>query len=434
MRAGMTAKALALLVVALAAAPASAQELVQLAANDGGDTAWVLAAAAIALLAALPGLALYYAGRTPPHAAASIALQVGAIAAVVSLAWVTIGYTLAFGPVTLGWLGNHAHWMLANLGNVRPGTLLPESAFVLFQMVFPVIAACLMAGSWAGRARLGWVIAFAGLWSLLVQAPVTHWLWGGGWIASTLGTLDFAGGLTMHVTAGVSALVVALLLGRRAGLQAGDAFDARPELVAAGAGTMWIAWLVLNGGSALAATDDASSAMLNAHLAACAGALAWLGQERLATGRTTVSGWAKGVLAGLAAATPASGFVSPGAAIVLGALAAVAGRGVAILVRDRLAIDDTLGVFAVHGAGAAIGSVLLGLFLSESLGGVGYAEGMTMGSQLLAQVLGTAVVAGWSAVATAIAALMVSLVVPMRVSEEEERAGLDASRHRDPAA
>lgn len=416
-----------------ATTPLRAQELVQFAANDGGDTAWIMAASAIALLAALPGLALHYAGRGPARSGVSVAIQIGAIAAAVSLGWIVLGYTLAFGPVTVGWLGNYAHWMLGSLGNVRAGTLLPESAFVLFQMIFAVLAACLMTGSWIGRARFGWAVGFAALWALIVHAPVTHWVWGGGWIARTLGALDFAGGLTMHVTAGVSALVVALFLGRRVNLPADGGAGSAPVLGLAGVAMMWIGWLALNGGSALAATDDASTAILNAHVAACAGALTWLTLERLATGRTTAGGLALGVLSGLAAIAPASGFVSPGASIVFGASAAMACRGALALVSGRLGIDDTLGVFAVHGVGAMLGAILLGLFLSETLGGIGYAEGMAMGGQIVAQLLGTAAVVLWSAIATAIVALMVSLVVPMRVGEDEENAGLDTACHRGPA-
>ncbi|AKM07388.1 ammonium transporter [Pelagerythrobacter marensis] len=416
-----------------AAAPLHAQELVQFAANDGGDTAWIMAASAIALLAALPGLALHYAGRGPVRTATSVAIQVGAIAAAVSLGWIVLGYTLAFGPVTVGWLGNHAHLMLANLGNVRVGTLLPESAFVLFQMIFAIIAACLMTGSWIGRARFGWAVGFAALWAVVVHAPVTHWLWGGGWIARTLGVLDFAGGLTMHVTAGVSALVVALLLGRRAAVPSGGEAESRPALGLIGAAMMWIGWLALSGGSALAATDDASTAILSAHVAACTSALCWLALERFATGRTTAGGLALGLLAGLAAIAPASGFVSPGASVIFGVAAAIVCRGALSLVSDKLGVDDTLGVFAIHGVGAMVGAILLGVFLSETLGGVGYAEGMTMGSQVIAQLIGTAAVALWSAIATAIIALMISLIVPMRVSEDEERAGLDTACHREPA-
>lgn len=409
--------------------PAAAQDAAMLAASDSGDTAWILTASALVLLMALPGLGLFYGGLVRGRNFLSVLLQVGAIAAVASVLWVVVGYTLAFGPVTNGWLGGGLFWMLGNLGNVREGLTIPESAFVLFQLTFAAIAPALMAGAWAERARFGWVVGFCALWSLIVYAPVAHWVWGGGWLSSRLGVLDFAGGLVVHTTAGVSALVVALLIGRRTGFPATPMLPHAPALTMAGAGLLWVGWFGFNGGSALGATDDASSAILNTHVAASAAALTWLLVEKLTVGKPTGVGWATGALAGLATITPAAGYVGPGAALVMGLLAAVLCFYAIRLIKQRLHIDDSLDVFAVHGVGGVLGSLLLAVFVSTDFGGIGYAAGAGMAGQFIAQLIGVGAVVLWSAVASAILALMVSLLLPMRVSEDTEREGLDIAGH-----
>lgn len=391
-------------------------------AADSGDTAWLLAAAVLAIAATLPGVALFHAARARANAAASVALQVGAIAALVSLLWVVVGYTLAFGNVTGGWLGGGAAWMLINLGNVRDGTTVPESAFVLFRAGFAMLAPALMTGAWAGRARFGWVLGFAALWSVIVFAPVAHWVWGGGWLAAKLGTIDYAGGIVVCTTAGVSALVAALLMGKGLAFSSEPTEARAPVLAVAGAMLLWLGWFGLTGGSALAATDDAASAMINVHVAASAAALVWLLIERLAGGKPGAAGFATGATCGLAAILPAAGFVSPGAAMLIGLVAAPACYAAARLMRTALHIDDTLGVFAVFGVGGMLGAVLAGLFAAPSFGGIGFAQGMGLARQLFAQVAGVGVVALWSAVATAICALMVSMVIPMRLSEDDESA------------
>ena len=286
-----------------------------------------------------------------------------------------------------------------------------------------------MVGAWVDRARFGWVIGFCALWGVVVYAPVAHWVWGGGWLATRFGVLDFAGGIVVHTTAGVSALVVALLLGRRNGFPKTLMLPHAPALTMLGAVLLWVGWFGFNGGSAFAATDDASSAILNTHAAASAAALMWILIERFAVGKPTSVGFATGAIAGLATVTPAAGFISPGAAILFGIVAAVICYVAIQLVKQRWHIDDSLDVFAVHGMGGITGSILLGLFLSPSLGGTGYAEGMGMSSQLMGQLLAVGFVALWSAVATAILALAVSLLFPMRVSEDEEREGLDITSH-----
>ncbi len=423
----MTRFVSALLLAALLATPASAQDLGEIVANDTGDTAWILTASALVLLMTLPGLALFYGGLVRSKNFLSVALQTGAVASIVSVLWIVVGYTFAFGDVSNGWVGNGRAWMLIELTNVRLGTTIPESTFVLFQMTFAIIAPALMIGAWVDRARFSWVVVFCALWSLVVYAPVAHWIWGGGWLASS-GTLDFAGGLVVHTTAGVSALVVAVMMGARRGFPDKPMLPHAPGLTMVGAALLWVGWFGFNGGSALAATDDASAAIINTHVAASTAALVWLLIERIGLGKTTMVGWATGAIAGLATITPAAAFISPGAAILFGALATVVCYFAVLQIR-KWGIDDSLDVFAVHGVGGILGSLLLGLFVSSALGGVGYAQGMTPGAQLGAQALGVGVVALWSAVMTAILALGIGIIAPMRVRKKDEIEGLDITSH-----
>ncbi len=414
---------------ALAAMPVTlrAQDTVEVVEN-AGDTAWILVSAALVLLMTLPGLGLFYGGLVRSKNFLSVFLQVGAIAAIASTLWVVVGYTLAFGNVTHGWLGGGQHWMLYDLAPVYEGLAIPESTFALFQMTFAAITPALMVGAWVDRARFSWVILFCAIWGLLVYAPVAHWVWGSGWL-SAFGVLDFAGGIVVHTTAGVSAVVIALLLGKRQGFPSSALLPHAPGMTMLGAVLLWVGWFGFNGGSALSATADASDAIINTHVAASVAALTWILIERISFGKPTTVGFATGAIAGLATITPAAGFVSPGAAILFGMAAAVVCYGAIQLVKMKLHIDDSLDVFAVHGVGGMLGSLLLGIFMSESLGGVGYAEGMGMASMMGAQAVAVIVVALFSAVVTALIALGINLFVPMRVSEDDEVLGLDISSH-----
>jgi Amt family ammonium transporter len=422
-------RSLTLAALALSATPALAQAPGTIDVADSGDTAWVLVSAALVLLMAAPGLTLFYGGLVRAKNFLSVLVQCGAIVAVASLLWVAVGYTLAFGEVSNGWLGGGNALMLAELGNVREGLSVPESAFALFQLTFAAITPALIAGAWVDRVRFGWVLGFCALWGLVVYAPVAHWVWGGGWLASRFGTLDFAGGIVVHTTAGVSALVAALLIGKRQGFPKTLMLPHSPGLTMAGAALLWMGWFGFNGGSALAANDDAAAAILNTHVAASVAALAWIAIEKWQVGKPTSVGFATGAIAGLATVTPAAGFISPAAAMLFGLVASAACYAAIQLVKQRLAIDDSLDVFAVHGVGGITGSLLLAVFLDPALGGIGYAEGMTMLGQLGAQATGVGAVALWSLVATAIVALTVSLLLPMRVSEDAERDGLDIASH-----
>lgn len=397
--------------------------------SNSGDTAWIMAAAGLVLLLALPGIALYNFGSVGRRNGLSVVIQSFALAAVVTVLWGIVGYTLAFGDITGGWIGGGNAWMLIELGNVRGGTDTPESAFALFQIVVAALAPALMVGAWAERARFGWVMTFGALWTLIVQAPITHWIWGGGWLSRNLGVLDWAGGLVIFTSAGVSALVVAAILGRRSLFSGMPPIPHNPALSLVGAAMAWVGALGLSGGWAVAANDDAAAAMISAHLAIAAAIVTWAGIERLASGRIKALGLGKAAMAGIATIAPAAGYISPGASILFGMLGAGAGYLASRVVRARFQVDDALDVFAVPGLCGALGSLLLGAFLSNTLGGVGYYGDMSMISQIIAQASALAVVVFWSAMATAIVALMASLVFPMRVSEDAERAGLDASSH-----
>ena len=413
---------------AFAALPCTAFAQAPAPAPDSGDTAWILASSALVLLMTLPGLGLFYGGLVRAKNVLSVLLQIGAVAAIASLLWVAVGYTLAFGTASNGWLGGNNALMLKALGDLRDGLTVPESAFAMFQLTFAAITPALMVGAWVDRARFSWVVVFCAIWGLLVYAPVAHWIWGGGWLA-TRGALDFAGGMVVHTTAGVSARVIALLLGKRQGFPGAALLPHAPGLTMLGAMLLWVGWFGFNGGSALAAGDGAADAIINTHVAACTAALVWLAIERFTFGKPTTVGFATGAIAGLATITPGAGFVGAGAAFVIGAAAAVVCYFAIQLVKNRLKIDDSLDVFAVHGVGGMLGSLLLAAFIAPALGGTGHPGGLSSGAFFVAQALGVAVTALWSAVVTAVAALAVSLFLPMRVSEDDERQGLDIASH-----
>jgi Amt family ammonium transporter len=411
------------------AVPAAAQEVIAAAAPDSGDTAWILTASALVLLMTLPGLALFYGGLVRAKNFLSVLIQCGAITAITSLLWIIIGYSLAFSTTGGSVIGNAQNIMFSNMFAMRDGQSIGELVFGLFQMTFAIITPALIVGAWVERARFGWVIAFSALWSLLVYVPVARWVWGNGFLAEQ-GVIDFAGGIVVHTTAGVSALVVALMLGKRIGFPKTLMLPHSPALTVAGAGLLWVGWFGFNGGSALAANDEgAATAIIVTHLAASVAALVWMLLEKIKVGKATAVGFATGAIAGLATITPAAGSVGPLGAIILGALAGLVCFYAVYLVKGRLQIDDSLDVFAVHGVGGMMGSILLAVLVSPIFGGNGYAEEMGMISQLWAQIMGVGIVAVYSAVVTLIVGYMVAMIIPMRVSEEEERDGLDISSH-----
>jgi Amt family ammonium transporter len=400
-------------------------------ASEPGDTAWQLAATLLLLFGALPGLALFQAGRARTGSFVAALVQTGTVAAVVSLAWIVVGYTLAFGDVGSGWLGNGRAWMLIQLGNVRTGLAVPESAFALFQIACAMLAAVIMPGAWSGRAKFGWVVLFSGLWSLVVLAPIVHWLWGGGWLAAATGSIDYAGGLTLETTAGTSALVTAMLMGRGRDRETRRRRGSLSPITLTGALLLWLGWLALCGGSAFSANDNGATAIISAHAAACAGALTRLAIDRVLGKAILAEALACGLVSGLAAIAPAALYVSPGAGLAIGALGAAFSVAAATLVR-RLGIDDRLDVFALFAVPGITGSMLLAFFLSPALGGTGYDAKMNLTAQFLAQGIGVIVVVAWSALGSTIVALIASLAVQMRVSEGTEEIGLDAAAHGEP--
>jgi Amt family ammonium transporter len=394
---------------------------------DSGATAWVLTASALVLFMTLPGLALFYGGLVRARNLLSVLMHCFVIACVISVLWMAFGYSLAFDPGnTL--IGSLDAAMLSNLRDRVTPTGLPENVVALFQMTFAVITPALIVGAFVERVRFSFVILFSAIWLVLVYLPVAHWVWGGGWLAA-YGTIDFAGGIVVHTTAGVSALIAAILVGPRDGFPIHLEPPHSPGMTMAGAGMLWVGWFGFNGGSALAADASAAGAILATHLAAAAAGLAWIAVERIRLGKPTSVGIVTGCVAGLATITPASGFVGPLGAAVMGALGGLLCFFAVNWVKGRLRIDDSLDVFAVHGVGGMLGSLLVAVFALPALGGSGFGHDATAGGQLMAQLVGVAATAVWSAVCTFAIVKGLNAAIGVRVSVEEQREGLDLSTH-----
>ena len=397
---------------------------------NGGDTAWVLTATALVMLMT-PGLALFYGGLVRRKNVLSILMQCMFTLGLVSVTWVLVGYTLAFGPDVNGWgiIGGLDNLGLKGVG-VAPGPYaptIPATAFALFQMMFAIITPALIIGAFAERKRFKAFVLFALLWSLLVYSPICHWVWGeGGWLRN-MGVLDYAGGTVVHISSGVAALVAALVLGPRVRRES-ERFEPHDvRLTVIGAGILWFGWFGFNGGSALAADGHAVNAVLVTNTAAGMGALTWLTMSWLHKGSPSVIGAVSGAIAGEVGITPASGFVDPSSAIVIGFIAGAVCYG-AILLRERLKVDDALDVWAVHGVGGTLGIFLTGILATTAVStSKGLIEGNAnqVGTQLIA------IAATWiySAIATLVILKVVDLAVGLRVGEAEEEAGLDASQH-----
>jgi len=399
---------------------------------DSGDTAWILTSTALVLLMTLPGLALFYAGLVQAKNVLSVLMHCITIAALASVVWVVCGYSLAFeaGNAVIGGLDRA---LLAGLerGGVFDGTGLPESVFIMFQMTFAIITPALIVGAFVERIRFGAVMVFSVAWLLLVYVPVTHWVWGGGWLAE-LGVMDYAGGIVVHVTAGVSALVIAAMLGARDGFPRSIRPPHAPWMVMVGACLLWVGWFGFNAGSALGAGGDAGMAMLVTHLSAAVASLTWLVIERWRFGKPSVVGFVTGTIAGLATVTPASGFVGPLGGILLGLAGGIVCYLAVDLVKHRLKIDDSLDVLAVHGVGGATGTLLVA-FLAFLPGGTGVnAEGGAV-SQFVVQLAGVGAVTLWSALATFVIVKVIAMTIGLRVSKEQEIEGLDFTAHGETA-
>ncbi len=400
---------------------------------DTGDTAWILTSTALVLFMTIPGLSLFYAGLVRSKNVLSVLMQCFTICCLMSVLWLVVGYSLAFGNggslnQFIGGLGNFL------MGGIQEDTLsgsIPESNFALFQMTFAVITPALIVGGFAERMRFSAVVLFSAAWLLLVYAPVCHWVWGGGWLAD-MGLMDFAGGTVVHVTAGVAAIVIAMVIGNRSGFPDQAMPPHNMTMTITGAAMLWVGWFGFNGGSALAANGDAAMAMLVTHISAAAGALTWMGFEWSKYGKPSALGLVTGMVAGLATITPASGFVGPGGGLVIG----IAGGAVCFLatnfIKRSLKIDDSLDVFPVHGVGGALGMLATAVFASSSIG-VFSGQGMdaTMGGQFVTQLIGVLVVLVYTAIITWVLLKITEALVGNRVSSDEEVGGLDLASHNE---
>ena len=399
---------------------------------DSGDTAWMLTATALVLFMTLPGLALFYSGLVRNRNVLSVMMQCFAIACGASLLWVMVGYTMTFGEGSgLGGLtGGFGKAFLSGVGVDSLSGTMPETVFVMFQMTFAIITPALVVGAFAERVRFAPMMVFSMLWLLLVYVPVAHWVWGGGWLAQK-GFMDFAGGAVVHINAGIAALVAALVIGNRKGFPKTPMAPHNLPWTVAGACMLWVGWFGFNGGSAVAANGAAGMAMLVTHLGAACGSLAWMSAEWIKFGKPSVLGIVTGMVAGLGTITPASGFVGPGAAIVIGFAAGYVCFFATMFLKRKLQIDDSLDVFPVHGVGGILGILLTGIFVSAEYGGMGLPEGVTVAQQLGVQALGAAATIGWCGAGTFVLLKLINLVMPLRVTVDEENEGLDLILHEE---
>tara|TARA_E500000331_G_scaffold286851_2_gene281759 strand:- start:321 stop:1715 length:1395 start_codon:yes stop_codon:yes gene_type:complete len=404
--------------------------LAQDAKLSSGDTSWVLTATALVLFMTLPGLALFYGGLVHAKNLLSVLMQCFSVACLISILWFVVVYSLAFGDggAANEWIGGVDKAFLFGVGVGSLFGTIPESAFFMFQMTFAIITPTLIVGAYVERIKFSAVMVFSGVWVILVYGPVCHWIWGGGWLAD-LGVKDFAGGLVVHVTAGISALVIAKMLGGRRGFPREITPPHHPGLTMIGAAMLWVGWFGFNAGSAVAADGSAGMAMVVTHISAATASLVWMCIEWIKHGKPSLVGIVTGMVAGLATITPGAGFVGPAGALVFGIVAGFVCYWCVGFIKQKIRIDDSLDVFAVHGVGGAVGILLTSFFGTEALGGMGLGEGMTMLKQLGVQVLGIAVVALWSLVISWILIKIIRVTIGLRVHEEEEIEGLDITSH-----
>jgi len=399
---------------------------------DGANTSWILTSTALVLFMTLPGLALFYGGLVRSKNILSVLMQCFAIAGIASIVWLIIGYSLAFSGEG-AYLGDFSKLLFAGVSEGSLSGDIPESLFALFQMTFAVITPALIIGGFAERMKFSAVLLFSTIWLIVVYSPITHWVWGGGWLGQ-MGLLDFAGGTVVHITAGVAALVAAIVLGPRKGFPQKPMPPHNMTMTMTGAGMLWVGWFGFNGGSALAANGDAAMAMLVTHISAATAAITWMFYEWVKFGKPTALGMATGIIAGLGTITPASGFVGPAGALIIGFLAGVVCFNAVIFVKQKLKIDDSLDVFPVHGVGGMLGTLLAGIFAASSLGifsGQGLAEGMTISSQLGVQFVGVVSTILYTAVATYVILKIIEPITGLRVIDDEEQQGIDISSHEE---
>ncbi len=401
---------------------------------NGADTGWIMASTALVLFMTLPGLAMFYAGLVRSRNVLSVLMQCFAIAGMVSILWLVLGYSLAFGEGN-AFIGDFSKVMLSGLDRNTVSGTIPESLFMLFQMTFAIITPALIIGAFAERMKFSAMLLFSAFWLILVYTPVTHWVWSeSGWLYQ-MGLYDFAGGTVVHITAGVAALVSAIVIGPRRGFPGSAMMPHNMTMVIAGAGMLWVGWFGFNGGSALAANGNASMAMLVTHISAATGAMTWMLIEWVRFGKPSALGVVTGMVAGLGTITPASGFVGPGGALVIGLLAGGVCFTATQYIKRVLKIDDSLDVFPVHGVGGILGTILAGVFSATSLGvfsGYGFADGIvSMAGQLKVQLIGVMATIVFTAVVTWVILKVVDMLIGLRVTEEEEIEGLDIVLHEE---
>jgi Amt family ammonium transporter len=414
---------LALLLALIVTVPAQAAESTLNQAN----TAWILTASALVLMMTLPGLAMFYGGLVRSKNVLSVLMHCVAIACLSSVLWLAIAYSFSFGEGS-PWLGGFEKAFLLNMSRDAVNGTLPESVFFLFQMTFAIITPALIVGAFPERIKFGPVLIFSGLWLIVVYAPVAHWVWGNGWLMS-LGVMDFAGGLVVHATAGTSALVIAAMLGPRDGWPKELRPPHNPGLTIIGAGLLWVGWYGFNGGSALTADAAAGNAILATHMSASVAGLVWMAIEWMRFGRPSVVGTVTGVVAGLATVTPASGFISPLGGCILGVAGAIVCFFAVDFVKHKMKIDDTLDVFAVHGLGGILGTVLVAFLAHPALNGAGFGDNPDAMTQLKVQLMGVGATVVWSGVVTAILVAGIRAMVGLRASPDEVEEGLDLTSH-----
>ncbi len=395
---------------------------------DTGNTAWIITATALVLFMTLPGLALFYGGLVRSKNVLSVLMQCISVACLASVLWLVIGYSLAFGDGNQ-WIGDTSKMFLSGVGRDTLSGDIPETVFFAFQMTFAVITPALIVGAYVERIKFSAVLLFSGLWLLVVYAPVTHWIWAGnGWLYQA-GLLDFAGGLVVHLTAGSSALVLAAMLGPRSTFPLQVDPPHNPAMVMIGASMLWVGWFGFNAGSALAADGNAGMALVVTHISAATASLVWMIMDWSKFGKPTLIGLVTGTIAGLASITPASGSVGPIGALIIGGSAGIICYLFVNIVKNKLRIDDSLDVFAVHGIGGLLGILLVAFLVDSNIGGAGYAEGLNAISQLLIQLKGAVAVLVLSVVASIIIIYVVKFTVGLRVDESSEVEGLDISSH-----
>jgi Amt family ammonium transporter len=412
-----------LIAASLVASPVFAAD----SAIDSGDTAWILTATALVLLMTLPGLALFYAGLVQSKNIVSVLMHHFAIAALMSVLWVIAGYSLAFSGDG-AWVGDLANSFMSNITLDSASGTIPESVFAAFQMTFAIITPALIIGAYVERMKFAAILLFSAIWLLTVYAPVTHWVWGGG-IMAEWGVLDFAGGIVVHATAGTAALVCALVVGKRRSFPNSVQPPHSPVLTMIGASMLWIGWFGFNGGSALGAGNSAGMALLVTHIAATTASLVWMFIEWFRFGRPSLVGIVTGMVAGLATVTPASGFIGIPGGLILGLAGGVACYVAVDLIRVRLKIDDSLDVFAVHGVGGILGSLLVAYLALPVFGGLGLADGVTAGSQFMVQLASVAITVLWTGIGSYVILKVIGAVIGLRVDQQDEIEGLDLSQH-----